>query len=114
MGGNNDKQEQAERHRNIHREGPDLARERETGRKLIGFAKEQAGKGKKTLVRDTQAIIEGQIWRWNERENKPFQTGKEWRRTEPKERSKEDEDNSMEHSGRQKHQPQNMGIFERI
>ncbi|KAJ8671574.1 hypothetical protein QAD02_002833 [Eretmocerus hayati] len=88
--------------------------ERETRRKLIGFAKEQAGKGKKTLVRDTQALIEGQIWRWNERENKPFQTGKEWRRTEPKERNKEDEDNSIEHSGRQKHQPQNMGIFERI
>ncbi|KAJ8664575.1 hypothetical protein QAD02_006237 [Eretmocerus hayati] len=88
--------------------------ERETRRKLIGFAKEQAGKEKKTLVRDIQVIIEGQIWRWNERENKPFQTGKEWRRTEPKERNKEDEDNSMEHSGRQEHQPQNMGEFERI
>ncbi|KAJ8685500.1 hypothetical protein QAD02_021293 [Eretmocerus hayati] len=54
--------------------------EREIRRKLVGFAKEQAGKGKKTLVRDTHAIIDGRIWRWNEREDKPFQTGKEWKR----------------------------------
>ncbi|KAJ8685405.1 hypothetical protein QAD02_021198 [Eretmocerus hayati] len=65
--------------------------EREIRRKLVGFAKEQAGKGKKTLVRDTQAIIDGQIWKWNEKENKPFQTGEmdqNGRVDQPKEQNK--------------------------
>ncbi|KAJ8677801.1 hypothetical protein QAD02_013588 [Eretmocerus hayati] len=87
--------------------------EREIRRKLVGFAKEQAGRGKKTLVRDTHAIIHGRIWRWNERENEPFQTVKEWKRTEASSREK-NEDNIMEHSGDQKHQSQSMGIFGRI
>ncbi|KAJ8666324.1 hypothetical protein QAD02_007986 [Eretmocerus hayati] len=64
--------------------------EREMERKLIGFAKEQAGKGKKTL------------------------TGKEWRRAEPKEGKEENEDNSMEYSGRQRYQPQDIGLFKKF
>ncbi|KAJ8684223.1 hypothetical protein QAD02_020015 [Eretmocerus hayati] len=108
-----DKQEQTEGNRFIIEK--DLTwQEREIRRKLVGFAKEQASKGKKTLVRDTYAIIEGQIWKWNERENKPFHTGKEWKRAETNNRDEKDEDNIMEHSGRQKHQPKNMGVLERI
>ncbi|KAJ8677164.1 hypothetical protein QAD02_012951 [Eretmocerus hayati] len=108
-----DQQEQIERHRYIHRERPDMARERdkkETNRIRQGASRKRG----KPLARDTHAIIEGQIWRWNERENKPFQTGKEWKRAETKNGDETNEDSSMEHSGRQKHQPRNMGLFERI
>ncbi|KAJ8672253.1 hypothetical protein QAD02_003512 [Eretmocerus hayati] len=63
-------------------------KERDTRRKLKEFAKEQIQKGRKAITRDTHAIIDGQIWKWSERENKPFQTGKTWKGTQRQERER--------------------------
>ncbi|KAJ8670880.1 hypothetical protein QAD02_002139 [Eretmocerus hayati] len=72
--------------------------ERDTRRKLKEFAKEHIQKDGKAITRDTHAIIDGQIWKWNELENKPFQAGKTWKRIQGKEGEKKNTDTSMEHS----------------
>ncbi|KAJ8672291.1 hypothetical protein QAD02_003550 [Eretmocerus hayati] len=76
-------------------------KERETRRKLKEFSKEQIQKGRKASTRDTHAIIDGRIWKWTELENKPFQTGKAWKRNRGQEGKKKHTDTSTEHSGRE-------------
>ncbi|KAJ8672386.1 hypothetical protein QAD02_003645 [Eretmocerus hayati] len=53
-------------------------KERGIRRKLKAIAREQVEKGKRATVRDDAIIIDGRLWKWSEKDQNIFQTGKKW------------------------------------